>query len=176
MDKAQKGLTLIELMIVLSVLGFLLTYAVPTYKEYALAGKVTEGLNLAQAAQESVVTSFASGDTVAMNADNAYWASQWRASQYVSDITIADNTGIITVTYDTNALPELFGNNTLTITPYIGLSPLVSSAAGRIEWRCTSASHDIINKACSNMGYVVQTGGGSCNDNVTEENTSSQCL
>ncbi|TMH77469.1 MAG: pilin, partial [Betaproteobacteria bacterium] len=51
MGKRVRGFTLIELMIVVSIVGILAAIAIPAYQDYTVKAKVTEGLSLAGSAK-----------------------------------------------------------------------------------------------------------------------------
>jgi type IV pilus assembly protein PilA len=52
--KAQRGFTLIELMIVIAIIGILAAIAIPAYQNYLIRSQVTEGLSLADGYKTAV--------------------------------------------------------------------------------------------------------------------------
>jgi len=139
--KMQKGFTLIELMIVVAIIGILAAIAIPAYQDYTIRAKVTEGLNLADAAKTTVAESFQSGGLIpGLSAAAGSWNGSFTATKYVTSITIAAATGAITITYSSaNIGPLTAGNNVLVLTPNILGALLTATATGNIDWACTSA-------------------------------------
>jgi type IV pilus assembly protein PilA len=146
-NKMQKGFTLIELMIVVAIIGILAAIAIPAYQDYTIRAKVTEGLNLADSAKTAVAESFQSGGTLGLKAAALSWNTAFAASKYVSTIKVTTapgaTQGIITITYNATAIPQLTGGNTLLLSPYIAGTALGSGASlsGNIDWACTSAGN-----------------------------------
>jgi type IV pilus assembly protein PilA len=67
--RASCGFTLIELMIVISIIGIMATMAVPTFQDRLMRTQVAEGIALAQFAQQAVQARYSRSH--AMPADNA---------------------------------------------------------------------------------------------------------
>ena len=127
MNKVQKGFTLIELMIVVSIVGILAAIAIPAYQDYTVKAKVTEGLSLANSAKIVVEDTFTSGGSPAMDTVADSWISP--TTSLVQGVAIANTTGIITVTYDVAAGP--MNGQTISLVPTL-------ADGSPITWICVT--------------------------------------
>lgn len=137
--QAQKGFTLIELMIVVAIIGILAAVALPAYQDYTIRAKVTEGLTLASSAKVAVAENAANGSPF-----NSGWTAP-AATDAVSGITINATTGEISIAYTTKVAAA--GANMLYLTPVSGAALLAGTATGStppaggsITWECNSVS------------------------------------
>ena len=133
---AQKGFTLIELMIVVAIIGILAAVALPAYHDYTVRAKVAEGLALASSAKLAVAENASNGK----NFDSGWVAPT--ATAAVSSIVIDNAIGQITITYTAAA-----GSGTIVMTPTAGGALLSGTAsastvptAGSVAWSCTGGS------------------------------------
>jgi type IV pilus assembly protein PilA len=137
----QKGFTLIEIMIVIAIIGILASVALPSYQDYTVRARVSEGLALASTAKTTVMDVVSNGN-VATTANNYKADFVWSgATNNISSIDIDPATGAITITTAPAA-----GAGKLLLVPFTGALaspaalPAPSSASpianGNVQWKC----------------------------------------
>ena len=136
MKKMQKGFTLIELMIVVAIVGILAAIALPAYQDYTIRAKVTEGLNLADAAK-STLGEFRQAQGRWTTTNSVAGLAGTINSNYVSNVQVGTGNSI-TVTFS-NTLNSAVSGNTLIFHGSM-------NSAGVINWTCTSTTATLNNK------------------------------
>ena len=128
--QAQRGFTLIELMIVIAIVGVLAMFAIPQYRDYLIRTKVVEGLNLAAPAKLAVTELMnSSGQTTIDPAKTGYVFTPSADIKNVTAITI-NNAGVITITYG-----QIGGDGN---GKTLNMVPMANASA--ISWSCRAAS------------------------------------
>ncbi|HSC75053.1 MAG TPA: pilin [Pseudomonadales bacterium] len=137
-ESLQQGFTLIELMIVVAIVGILAAIALPTYEDYTIRAKVSEGLVLADSTKVELAEYYQSNGMLGVAALSAAFNASFKPTKYVAGMTIDPATGTITATYSAN-IPQITGK-TITIMPSVAGQPLASMLNGSMDWACASVS------------------------------------
>lgn len=127
---AQKGFTLIELMIVVAIIGILAAIAIPAYQDYTARAQASEGLKATGGLQTEIGTYLSEHkDLTDVEKDAAIIAAAdaLEGKYFVAKSVKVAAAGAISVPFASGALT----GQTMTITP------TVAAAGGQIaSWKC----------------------------------------
>ena len=122
--QAQKGFTLIELMIVVAIIGILAAVALPAYKDYTVRAKVTELILAASSGKTEVAEFYQTNGAFPAAASLVLTTA---ATDYVA--STVQNNGVITVT--ATAKEAAISGKTITLTPVAA-----AGTSGVLTWTC----------------------------------------
>jgi len=147
LKRKQRGLTLLELMVVVTVIGVLAAFAIPVYDDYTTRVKIAEGIQLAERAKTAVAVYY--GDKGSAPADNdaaGIPAKTHFQTEYVKSIEV--KSGHVLVTYLISAFPDFDAGDDKDGNPLpdknvlkIGFSAPTATRAN-IRWECGASGTD----------------------------------
>ena len=101
---AQKGLTIIELMIVIAIIGILASVAVPAWRDFSVREKVREAVSLADPVRTALGIACSKGDlagadnrSLGLPPPNAYSGEYTRS---IAAVGLGTTEGTVTITFD----------------------------------------------------------------------------
>jgi type IV pilus assembly protein PilA len=122
------GFTLVELMVVVTIVSILLVTAMPMYSNYTIRSRVTEGLNMMGPVQQTVSEFyFTNARMPADNTEAGMSAPTGYATKEVSRIEVDDGQARLYF-----AIADLGAYNTIVFSP--------RPTGGRIDWNCSGGT------------------------------------
>ena len=104
MQKEQRGFTLIELMIVVSIIGILAAIAIPSYQDYTIRAQISEGLTLSAGTKAAMSEYFMDRGVWAVNNRTAGVAEKEEIfGKYTKSVDVDDNVIEIIYGYDAHS-------------------------------------------------------------------------
>ena len=130
---AQKGFTLIELMIVIAIIGILAAVALPAYQDYTVKARMSEVLLAASACRTNVSEVYQSAAT--LPTANNWGCEVANPTKYVASVsTTPKGTIIVTASADTGL--KTGANMQIAMVP-LGAGGTVAVAGTPVsEWKC----------------------------------------
>jgi type IV pilus assembly protein PilA len=121
-NKRVLGFTILEMLLVIAMIGILLSFAVPTYRDHLVRTRVTEGLVMVTPAKLAVSEYYMQYHHLPNNPEVLNFHAP-EATENVSQISVGPS-GVITV-----VLSDKAGDGSIIFTPTV-------KSDGRLHWCC----------------------------------------
>jgi type IV pilus assembly protein PilA len=162
---AQKGFTLIELMIVVAIVGILAAIAMPSYQNYTAKAQSSEAVMLAEGVKRDVELVYAMDKTCPANGASGIGIAASINGKYVASVTTG---GVAT---------DAGGCTVIAAFKSAGVSPKIASAT--ISWALEAGEHTSqwgcstsLSETLSPRGCTITTGTSGKNENAGGVGTS----
>jgi type IV pilus assembly protein PilA len=135
-NAAQKGFTLIELMIVVAIIGILAAVALPAYQDYTVRAKMSEVVLAASGPKTAIAETFQNNSK--MPADQAAAGLPTvaeTATKMVTSVTYtktSDTEGVVTALATTDV------GGGVTVSQGVKLTAKGTVATGQVSWACAA--------------------------------------
>ena len=138
-NPAQKGFTLIELMIVIAIIGILAAIALPAYQDYTARAQATEGFQATSGVRTQIAVYLSeNGSLAGVGAAGAVSSIAANlAGLYIDDVSVGDDDGVVTVTFDAG----VHAGDSMTLTPNLNGSQIAG-------WTCGGFAPQHLPNAC----------------------------
>lgn len=144
--KAQKGFTLIELMIVVAIIGILAAIAIPQYQNYVARSQVSrvmaESGSLRTAVEDCVVNGKTDVGTDAGECDPGATGSNLIEGDSQTAQTLPANTGVpqVSISADSTTIVATFGHNAAQVLTSNSAALTWTRDPANGTWGCTSTN------------------------------------
>ena len=148
MKSAQRGFTLIELMIVVAIIGILAAVALPAYQDYTVRAKVSEAVIAGSAVKVLMSEAFQTDNTAGLIAAATSFntkAQVEKSSKFVDNITVNEASPweikVAVLATAGNGIPTGENGKFIVFTPNVQNAAPTDAVSGAIDWACATATN-----------------------------------